>query len=85
MQLKKELERITDVKIDDIKSNWNKWAPRIFEQARVKASTSYSMSGAYAGLISIGDFFCFFFVCISICSVILTFICMFLDVMCRKG
>ena len=74
VQLKKKLERIMDVKIDDIKSSWSKWAPRIFEQARVEASTSSSTSGAYAGLISIGEYF-FFFVSTSVCSMILAFNC----------
>ena len=55
MQLKNELERITNVTVDDIKSSWSKWASKIYEQARVEASTLSSMSGACAELISTGE------------------------------
>ena len=54
MQLKKELERITHVKSDEIKSCWSKWAPKTYEQGCVEASTS-SLRGSCAGLLSAGE------------------------------
>jgi len=51
----KELERVTNVPIPQMKRDWTeKWVPKILEQARFEATTSSAASTICAEMISLG-------------------------------
>ena len=56
VQLLKELERVTGVDTEEVKKNWmQKWAPKIFEQARIEISSGSAISSACKKIISLGE------------------------------